>query len=182
MRGFGASCALELCADGPWPRDPEIDPWLPGVEVTEQGPGDLGRRMLSCFERARDEGAGATLILAADAPTLPAAHVHDALRALGGNRSAVVSPVPDGGYVLIGLERPRPELFREIPWGGPRVLELTLARAREHEIDLLSIAPWYDVDTPADLRRLRDDLAAPGAADRAPKTAQLLAGLPGAVV
>ena len=138
--------------------------------------------MLRCFDRAWREGARATVILAADAPTLPAEHVHQALRALEGKTAAVLSPAADGGYVLLGLQRPRDELFREVPWGGPEVLDVTLVRAREHDIDLLRLASWYDVDTAADVERLRNELALPGAAERAPATARLLAGIPGPVV
>jgi len=171
-------CRLELCVDGPWPADPEIDPLLEGIDLTEQGSGDLGQRLLRCVERAWSEGDRATVVLGADAPTLPTEHVRLALEHLDGGVPAVVSPATDGGYVLLGMGRPRAELFHSIPWGSAQVLEVTLARAREHAIDLRCIASWYDVDTPADVERLRHDLDQPGVRDRAPATARLLAGLP----
>ena len=34
----------------------------------------------------------------------------------------VLGPAADGGYYLIGLCEPRPDLFRDVDWGTERVL------------------------------------------------------------
>jgi rSAM/selenodomain-associated transferase 1 len=182
LRSFRRECDVELCADGPWSPDPEFDPLLGSVTVTRQGAGDLGRRLLRCFERARAEGARATVVLGTDSPTLPAGHVREALDALDSGAPAVVCPASDGGYVLVGLLRPLAELFREVPWGGPDVLAVTFARARSHGIALRTVTPWYDIDDADDLERLRNELAAPAARRRAPATTRALAGMTGPVV
>ncbi len=90
---------------------------------------------------------------------------------------AVICPATDGGYVLIGLARPLPALFREVPWGGSEVLQATLERARETNIALELMAPWYDVDRPEDLERLRADLRDAEGPARAPETARALSRL-----
>jgi glycosyltransferase A (GT-A) superfamily protein (DUF2064 family) len=94
----------------------------------------------------------------------------------------VIFPAQDGGYVLIGLRRPRAELFRDVPWGGPAVLRITLGRARACAMDLRLLPPWYDVDDAGGLRRLRADLAAAGGSPRAPRTARVLDSLGSRVV
>ena len=54
-------------------------------------------------------------------------------------------------------------LFEGIAWSTAGVLEATRARARGLGLREHLLPPWYDVDTPADLDRLRRDLGTPGA-------------------
>ena len=108
---------------------------------------------------------------------MPASHVCKAFEELRRGAHGVVAPAEDGGFVLIGLCRPEPRLFREIPWGRPHVLEVTLHRARTAGIDLRQLPPWYDIDDGAGLCRLRDALSQPAGARRAPATVRALARL-----
>ena len=41
---------------------------------------------------------------------------------------AVLGPSEDGGYYLIGLPRPSPNVFREIPWSTSEVFRVTRDR------------------------------------------------------
>jgi len=148
---------VELCLDGP-ANARELPPRARLLPRTLQGPGDLGQRLRSAFERAHREGATATVIVGADAPDLPAARVQEAFGALA-DADATIAGAEDGGYVLIGLRRPASELFREIPWGGPGVAQATRRRARDAGLSLVELPPWRDVDDAAALRRLRSALA-----------------------
>src|SRR3990172_3337094 len=80
---------VEVCTDDPWKA-----PGYAAVPRTDQGPGDLGARLLRAFERSHAEGASATVIVGVDAPTLPDAHVLEAFRRLE-EAPAVVSPAED---------------------------------------------------------------------------------------
>jgi glycosyltransferase A (GT-A) superfamily protein (DUF2064 family) len=98
---------------------------------------------------------------------------------------AVLGPAEDGGYYLLGMTAPHAHLFEDIAWSTDTVAEATRARARTLGLDLVELAPWYDVDDHAALRRLVEDISAPpvGAAlmpYAAPVTAACLAriGLP----
>ena len=177
LRSFGDRCDLELCLDGPWTTDAALRRSVGDLLPTRQGPGDLGRRMLRAMERASRDGSRATVLIGADAPTMPAGHVVEAFDELRRGAPGVITPAADGGFVLIGLRRPEPPLFREVPWGGPEVLGVTLERARAAGIDLRQLRPWYDIDDEADLCRLRDELAEATGAGRAPETARVLARL-----
>jgi rSAM/selenodomain-associated transferase 1 len=124
-----------------------------GVGLHAQGEGDLGARMLRAFESALARSQGAILV-GSDIPTLSAPYLRDADQALARGDDAVIGPAGDGGYVLIGLSRCDPELFRDIPWGGPEVLAETRKRIaalswRSSELPIL-----WDVDRPKDLERL----------------------------
>lgn len=113
-------------------------------------------------------GAGhdCAILLNADSPTLPTAFVEQAITALRtpGDR-VVLGPALDGGYYLVGLKRPHPTLFQDIPWSTPEVLACTLRRAEAIGLPVTLLPKWYDVDEPQDFLRLQAELAgqAPGA-------------------
>ena len=156
--------SIEVCLDA--------SAHLPGVTYSLQGAGDLGDRLGRAFDRAFARGCSRVAVLGGDAPTLPRALVEDALGHLAAGAPASLVPAVDGGYVAIALARPAPHLFDRIPWGRREVLEATWTRAAERGTPLALTAPWADVDTPADLVRLRRECAADPA--RAPRTAVLL--------
>ena len=148
----------------------------PRVRWFEQQGRDLGERLTAAIERAFDAGFGPVVVLGTDSPTLPAAYVARALDALACEEAdAALCPADDGGYYLVGLARPAPELFRGVEWSTPRAYAQTAANAARLRLRLLELPLWYDVDTPADLRRLRAELSTDEQARRrAPATYQWL--------
>ena len=149
----------------------------PGFEFVPQGGGDLTDRLIRAAQAAHTDGGGPVVLMDSDSPTLPPAYVREALRSLGGDYAAdcVVGPAEDGGYYLIGLTRPEPELFQGIPWSTSGVLSATLAKAKEAGLSVRVLPSWWDVDEPADLDRLRASLHA---AAWPPRTAEWLRELP----
>lgn len=103
--------------------------------------------------------AGAMLVNG-DSPTLPAATIVDAARALRapGDRM-VIGPARDGGYYLVGLKAVHRELFEDITWSTPVVLAETLARADAIGLPVVRLPEWYDVDDAESFGWLRDELA-----------------------
>jgi rSAM/selenodomain-associated transferase 1 len=128
-----------------------------GVSLRSQGQGDLGARMQGAFEVAL-AGASRAIVVGSDIPALSAHYLRDAGRALAGD-DVVIGPAEDGGYVLIGLARCDPELFREIPWGGPEVLAETRRRIAALSWRLSELPVLWDVDRPEDLERLPEGFA-----------------------
>jgi len=177
LRSFRDRCDVELCLDGPWTADAALRRSVGDLRPTLQGPGDLGRRMLDAVIQASQDGSRATVLIGADAPTLPASSVVEAFDELRRGAPVVIAPAADGGFVLIGLGRPEPTLFHDVPWGRPEVFEVVLERARAAGIDLRQLQPWYDIDDGAGLRRLREELSQPMGARRAPATARAVARL-----
>lgn len=131
-----------------------------GVALYEQIDGDLGARMSHALRSALSR-APTALLVGSDIPTLCAADLRAAARALAAGDDAVLGPAEDGGYWLLGLHRVDDAIFSEVPWGGADVL----ARTRR-SIDALGwrtaeAAIRWDVDRPSDYERL---LADPGMA------------------
>lgn len=130
--------------------------------VPQRGP-DLGSRLLGSLTELLRDGAAAAVAVDSDTPTLPTAFLQQAIdRLVTGRTDVVLGPTEDGGYYLIGMRRAHPELFSGIPWSTPRVLSETLIRARAAGLDTACLPPWFDVDTPDDLQRLRASLSLPG--------------------
>ncbi len=152
-----------------------IAPLIPDtVEVIPQVEGDLGEKMFSAARYLFDKADLPVIILGTDAPSLPSSYIKDALLAL---RSHDVSLIPseDGGYVLIGLQKPHEAVFKNIGWSTEKVHRQTLEKAKDSGLTVFKTAPWYDVDEPEDLERLRRDLMEN--TDLAPRTATLLQSL-----
>lgn len=129
--------------------------------VSQRGP-DLGARLARTFGDLFALGFDAALAIGADSPTLPRAFLRQGVALLGDPRvDVVLGPSEDGGYYLIGLSAPRPELFRGVAWSTARVFGETLERAEAAGLAVRCLPPWYDVDTVEDLARLEVSLRGP---------------------
>jgi len=65
----------------------------------------------------------------------------------------VIGPAADGGYYLIGLKSPEPNLFRNIPWGSSEVLSCTYTRLKKSGLTFSQLHEHHDIDRPDDLIR-----------------------------
>jgi rSAM/selenodomain-associated transferase 1 len=132
----------------------------------------FGRCLLQAADALFARGYGAVGLLNSDSPTLPAQLIAEAARLLAqpGDRAGL-GPATDGGYYLLALKAPHPELFTDIDWSTERVAAQTRAAAHRRGLPLAEIAPWYDVDDPTSLKQLLRDLDAGG---EAPSTAAWL--------
>jgi rSAM/selenodomain-associated transferase 1 len=133
-----------------------------GARLEVQQGAELGARLRHAFEHEHERGARAVAAIGSDSPTLPLHLLDEAFRALAWDR-VVLGPTFDGGYWLVGAQRPAPDLFESVPWSTPNVLEKTLAKLRDQSVRARLLPFWYDVDDAADLARLTwhiDSLAA----------------------
>ncbi|HXH01978.1 MAG TPA: TIGR04282 family arsenosugar biosynthesis glycosyltransferase [Candidatus Competibacteraceae bacterium] len=148
-------CPVEL-----WVADERGHPFFArcrrefGVSLHRQHGTDLGRRMDHALRAALRRGEYA-LLIGGDCASLTVGDLAQALDALAQGREAVLGPAEDGGYVLLGLRRARPALFRGIRWSTPRVLPATRARLHRAGLDWVELPTRWDVDRPTDVRRLR---------------------------
>src|SRR5579883_313610 len=125
--------------------------WL-GADLNYQvqASGDLGERMAHAFETAFAAGSTAVVIIGTDCPQLDVDLLAKAFGELR-QHDLVLGPAVDGGYYLIGLRRPIPELFRGIAWSTADVLAQTLVIAHQRSLRVCHLPTLADVDYPADL-------------------------------
>lgn len=140
----------ELCVT-PAPRHSAWKDLLPTapLDLTDQGDGDLGERLARAADRALSHG-DPVLLIGADCPALTREHLRAAAAALD-EHDAVLLPATDGGYVLLGLRRCDPSLFRDIPWSTSAVTRETLDRIRTLGWTVHVGRTFHDIDRPEDL-------------------------------
>lgn len=120
--------------------------------VVPQADGDLGRRLEQAFAGAFAAGAETVLAIGSDCVELDEAIFAQAEEAFA-DHEVVLGPSCDGGYYLIGLQAPHPELFVGIDWSTPRVLAQTLAHTDAAGLRVHLLPELRDVDTEEDWRR-----------------------------
>ena len=142
-------------------------PRVPVVRIQE-GQG-LGERLAAWFEKHLVQSSS-VVVVGADCPHLDACLVDSAHEALGRGAQVVFAPDAGGGYALVGLSRPAPELFLNVPMSGPDNLALTLDRAARAGLAVELLPEQRDVDTEEDLlavarllnTRVREGRVGPG--------------------
>lgn len=116
------------------------------LRYLHQGEGDLGQRIVNAIGDRIEN----TVVIGTDCPELSARHVLAAFAFLQ-SHDVVLGPATDGGYYLIGLNRPLPELFRGIAWGTDSVCVETRQIAADRKLSVASLDSLSDIDRPEDL-------------------------------
>ena len=123
-----------------------------GLVLSSQVEGDLGARMSHAFDRWLP-CSDRVLMIGTDAPAIDATLLQQAAQALA-ETDAVFVPALDGGYALIGLRQPAPQLFADVLWSTASVMALTRNRVIAAGLRHTELAPVADIDEPADLVHL----------------------------
>lgn len=94
-------------------------------------------------------------LIGSDTPDLPPKLIQQAVDCLN-THDIVLGPALDGGYYLIACKQDRylSDLFTNIPWSTPTVLQTTLDTIHRNHHTVFQIPTWQDIDTPKDLNRL----------------------------
>jgi len=150
-----------------------------GFSLLPQRGDKFGERLYFAVEDLFRCGFETVCLIDSDSPTVPAENLAEAVELLSTHEDRVVlGPSDDGGYYLIGVKKPHRRLFEQIDWSTERVLNQTIQRAMELELEVKLLPSGYDVDDGASLRRLCNELLADTtSADIAPYTRELLAKL-----
>lgn len=125
--------------------------WL-GLDLVynPQGEGDLGQRMARSLADAFQNSAEYVIIIGTDCPGVNFNTLATAFEKLA-ICDLVLGPAIDGGYYLIGLQQPIPELFSQIEWGTAQVYRQTIEIAEKLNLSFVSLSTLADVDRPEDL-------------------------------
>lgn len=154
---------VSLCFSPPESAE-EVRPWLQaGWDLVPQSAGDLGERLKDAFAGAFARGDRSVVIIGSDSPAITQGDIELAWTALN-SHEIVLGPARDGGYWLIGLRQPQPQLFQNMVWSTPEVLRETLERASASGLSVKLLRELDDIDTAADWEQfLRDEAKNDGA-------------------
>jgi len=125
---------------------------LDGFKLFAQQGKHLGERLNNIFLEKLSQGYKAVSIVDSDSPDLPKSIIKESFNLLSSKQADVVfGPCHDGGYYLVGMRKPHPELFRNIPWSTENVLSITLEKAGKMGLNVKLLSAWNDLDTFEDL-------------------------------
>jgi hypothetical protein len=113
---------------------------------------DLGERMHNAFTQALLQYRHA-LLMGCDCPSLTVDNLRHSLKVLQNGNDVVIAPAEDGGYVMIGLNKPQPVLFNDMVWGVDSVMSATRKRIIKAGMTFHELVSQWDVDTINDWRR-----------------------------
>ncbi|MGD0828753.1 MAG: TIGR04282 family arsenosugar biosynthesis glycosyltransferase [Desulfobaccales bacterium] len=173
----GIECALAYASAGARKFFQDL---APGMRRFPQEGRDLGERLVRAFDWGWAAGFQNVLVRGSDTPDLPGAILLQARQRLAsGQVQVVLGPSPDGGYYLVGLRDPQPQLFAGITWSSTAVLAETLSRARGLSLNVHLLRCWQDIDDDAGLMAfLKKPHPSPRAGWRSDRIArELLAGI-----
>lgn len=124
----------------------------------QEGDG-LGARMYHAFEYVLAQGYESCLLIGTDVPELKREYLEKAFRVLD-SKDVVFGCTSDGGYYLVGMKRPRKEVF-EIPnYGHENVWKDTLYHLEQANISVGYTQELDDMDLPEDLQKYRAHMRA----------------------
>jgi len=121
------------------------------IPVWDQVGHDLGARMAHTFQSSLGSPYHSVVIVGTDIPGITVQLISTAFKSLQ-DHDVVVGPTVDGGYYLIGLRSPVPELFENIPWSTDSVFALTQEKITALGLSLKILPMLRDLDTVEDLQ------------------------------
>ncbi len=111
----------------------------------------LGERMLNAFDEAFDRKFKKVVLIGSDSFEIKGEHILEAFEQLD-EHETVIGPSKDGGYYLIGMKRPYPQLFNNKKYGHKQVLSELLTEVAQADISYHLLPTLSDIDTLQDLK------------------------------
>ena len=114
---------------------------------------DLGEKIHNAINEMLKQNYKKVAAVGSDIPTLDSTTIVRAFTSLDGY-DVVLGPCKDGGYYIIGMKQPHPELFEGISWSSNIVLRQTIQKARAANLEIVQIEKKSDIDTYAEVKDL----------------------------
>jgi len=117
---------------------------------------DLGERMQEIFVELWRRGHRNLVLIGSDVPAVPLDFFQETYSALNcEDKRVVFGPSQDGGYYLVGMNQPTPQIFERMTWSHDRVLVQTTEKLTRLGMAVKLLPTWFDIDTIEDLKRLQ---------------------------
>lgn len=131
----------------------------PDFELLLQEGDDLGARLDHAICTCLGRGYAQAAVLSSDTPLVDPLAIAQAFDALDAGHDVAMGPCDDGGYYLMAVKQPQPDLLRPIRMSTPRVLQDTLDAAALRGLRVALTPATFDIDNADDLARAREALA-----------------------
>jgi rSAM/selenodomain-associated transferase 1 len=130
-----------------------FEKWICAERFSPQRGNDIGEVMINAFDEMFCCGAEKAVLTGADIPGLHRGIIEQAFSHLDGC-DVVIGPAKDGGYYLVGMKVPRPELFRGLSWGTEKVYAETVSLIDTLGLTMSTVVALGDIDMAKDLPEL----------------------------
>jgi rSAM/selenodomain-associated transferase 1 len=131
----------------------------PDFELLLQQGDDLGARLDHALNMCLQQGYAQAAVMSSDTPLVDPLAIAQAFDALDAGHDVAIGPCDDGGYYLMAVKQPQPDLLRPIRMSTPRVLQDTLDAAAVRGLRVAMTPATFDIDNADDLARAREVLA-----------------------
>lgn len=111
---------------------------------------DLGIKMKNAFLDGFRLGYEKIVLIGSDLPNINSSILNRSFDELS-KEDVVFGPAEDGGYYLIGLNKPLEFVFDEMPWSESNLLEQTISKLNTERIGYSLLETLNDVDTYEDM-------------------------------
>jgi rSAM/selenodomain-associated transferase 1 len=115
-----------------------------------QNGNDLGEKMNNAFVEGFQSGYERVCIIGTDCLELSKDIIQQAFDQLV-CYDVVIGPAKDGGYYLLGMKKPMPELFKNKAWSSDTVATDTIQNFKDLSLSYAQLAVLTDVDEEKDL-------------------------------
>ncbi|MGB0881915.1 MAG: TIGR04282 family arsenosugar biosynthesis glycosyltransferase [Vicingaceae bacterium] len=124
--------------------------WVDELKFVQQGE-NLGERMKNAFNFGFEKGYEKIILIGSDLPDITPETIEEGFLGLN-HKEIVFGPAEDGGYYLVGMNKPNNFIFENKPWSKSCLLETTLKELKEKEVDTVLLKTLNDIDTFEDLK------------------------------
>ena len=133
----------------------EHDQWTSDTynKYLQKGNG-LGEKLSNAFADAFNHGYKKVIAIGTDSFEITSDIIDNAFSSLE-NSEIVIGPAKDGGYYLIGMNRHKPEIFKDIEWGTNKGLSATLSIIRSIDCRHTLLKELSDIDTLQDYKKYK---------------------------
>jgi uncharacterized protein len=143
-----------------WPQTSKsiFEKWLgKDFDLSPQKGDNIGDKMHNAFVENFKKKYKKVVLIGSDIPTLDMTTIIRAFTNLD-NYDVTLGPCVDGGYYLIGLNKPDSALFQNIDWSTNNVLNQTINNVKQRNLDLYQLEVKYDIDRYSDIKVLWEHL------------------------
>jgi len=123
----------------------------------EQKGNSFGSRFVNAIQEVFDKGFTNIITIGNDTPQLTTSHLNTAAAQLEANKF-VIGPSTDGGFYLMGLERPQFDAatFLDLPWQSSKLCKSLEAVLNETSTEIVKLEILHDLDGFKDLNNFRN--------------------------
>ena len=126
----------------------------PDFELVLQQGELLGDRLHHVLHYALTHGYDQAAVLSADTPFVEPAALAHGFAALSDGADVSIGPCDDGGWYVMHVREPHPELLVPIAMSTPHTFADTLLAAQQANLRIALLPSTTDVDTPDDLTKI----------------------------